>query len=88
MITELDNSNFHKLIPLFPDVFYNLGSLAVLNKDINGHVWVDDPENPKSCMIVDNEWTIHLGGNHDNNEFNQHIEQIIREDIFPKAKRN
>ena len=86
MIAELPPSNFKNLIPLFPEVFYNLSSLAVLNKDISGRVWVDNPDNPETCMIVDIEWSIHLGGLHTNKRFNEHAGEVIRSKIFPEAQ--
>ncbi len=86
MIIELKKEEFKKVKTLFKDVFFNLNSLAVLNGDNEGRVWINNLENLKTGMLVDNEWSIYLIGDHTNKTFNKEIGKIIRKEIFPKAE--
>ena len=88
MIIELTTENFRKAKYFFKDVYFNLNSLAVINGDNDGRIWVDSLDNPKTGMIVDNEWSIYVTGDHTNKEFNREASQIIREEIFPVAEQH
>ena len=88
MITELTKENFKHVKKLFEEVFFNLNSLAVLNGDNEGRVWVDKIDNPSSGMLVDNEWSIYVAGDHTNGSFNTSAGEIIRSEIFPAAEQH
>ncbi len=87
MIEEIKKSEFQRVKNLFQGVFFNLNSLAVINGDSEGRVWVDNKEQPQSGLLVDNGWSSYLAGDPDNRDFNKHISKIIQEIIFPEAEK-
>ncbi|NPD90120.1 MAG: GNAT family N-acetyltransferase [Asgard group archaeon] len=88
VLKEIKKNDFERIRSLFEDVFFNLNSLAVINGDNDGRIWVDDIENPQTGMIVDNEWAIYVAGKYTNKGFNKSACEIIKNEILPKAEKH
>ncbi len=88
MILEIAKKDFKNVKDLFADIFFNLNSLAVINGDNAGRIWVDSLDNPKTGMIVDNECSIYITGDQSNKQFNTDVSSIIREEIFLAAEQH
>ena len=73
MIKEIQKHDFKKYKYLFSSLFYNLNSLVVINGDNEGRMWIDDPKNPKTGVLVDNEYSIYLVGDSSNSDLNKEI---------------
>jgi len=86
LIKEIQNADFKKYKELFKKIFYALNSLAVINGDNQGRMWIDVPKNPKTGLLVDNENSIYLVGEYNNSNLNKKIANLIFNEIFPKAR--
>jgi hypothetical protein len=88
MIHELDNADFHKALPLYkegPPTYANMVINAVAEGTTPGRVWVDDPQDPRSCLMWDKGPVYCLAGNAGNAEFNTALATLIRTNIAPTA---
>lgn len=86
MIKEIYIVDFKNYKKLFQNIFYALNSLAVINGDNQGRMWLDNHENPKTGVLVDNENSIYLVGKSNNSNLNKEIANLIFNEIFPKAR--
>jgi len=86
LIFELEKTQFDIIRRLITDVDIQINCLGVVNQDIEGRIWVDNVDNPKTAMLVDNIWVIYLLGSSSNYEFNREAGEIIRKIIFPLKK--
>jgi RimJ/RimL family protein N-acetyltransferase len=84
---EIQKHEFKKYKQLFENVFFNLNSLAVINGDNHGRIWLDDPDNSKTGLLVDNEHSIYLVGNNSNTAVNKQIANLIFNKILPEARK-
>ena len=87
MLKEIQKDDFKKYKKLFKNIFYVLNSLVVINGDNQGRMWVDDSENPKTGLLVDNENSIYLVGDEHNSLINKEIANLIFDEIFPEARK-
>ena len=87
VIKEIPKNDFKKYKQLFKNIFYNLNSLTVINGDNQGRIWLDDPENPKTGVLVDNENSIYLVGDYTNSDLNKEIINLIFNEILPEARK-
>ena len=83
LIFELEKDQYYIVRKLITDVDIQINCLGVVNQDIDGKIWVDNVDDPKTAMIVDNIWVIYLLGSSSNQEFNEEAGEIIRNIIFP-----
>ena len=86
LIFELEKDQYHIVRGLITDVDIQINCLGVVNQDIEGRIWVDNAEEPKTAMLVDNIWVIYLLGSPSNEAFNREAGEIIRKIIFPLKK--
>ena len=83
LIFELEKTQYSIVRRLITDVDIQINCLGVVNQDIEGKIWVDNLDDPKTAMIVDNIWIIYLLGSSSNEEFNIEAGEIIRNIVFP-----
>ena len=82
MITRLVPEKFDTVRDLFADLAqHHLFAEAVLNHDLEGHIYVDDETTPKSGFMTTKELQF-LAGNPNNSAFNASLQRIFQETIF------
>jgi RimJ/RimL family protein N-acetyltransferase len=59
----------------------------VINGDNEGKMWIDDPKNPKTGVLVDNEYSIYLVGDSSNSDLNKEISNLIHNKILLEARK-
>ena len=80
-MVELAVKEFWRAEELFRELAeMHLFATAVLNHDLPGRIYVDDPENPKSGFMSTKELQC-LAGNPNNEPFNQALKQLLQETI-------
>lgn len=68
----LEKTDYYKLIGLLKEVNYNnLFARSVIEHKVSGKVFVDNPENPKTCYVVHPYGMTLLLGETNNEEFNR-----------------
>ncbi|MFX0092482.1 MAG: hypothetical protein ACFFBD_12030, partial [Candidatus Hodarchaeota archaeon] len=87
MIKQISKKDFSKVKALFKEVEFNLNCLGVINGNNDGRIWVDNQSEPKTGLLVDNEWSIYLAGSPNNEEFNRAAGHIIASEILSEARK-
>jgi len=85
MIYELEENESEKVLPIFKRLDYNLQIKAVIEKITPGKIYVDDADEPKTAFIWDQASKFYLAGDENNDEFNNALNRLIAEKIFPEA---
>ena len=87
MIYELEPQEFKKVLPLVLDLHYDLAARSVVSGITPGRIWVDDPENIKTSLLWEHSQNseFHFLGKADNDRFNQSLEKLFKEEIYPEA---
>ena len=83
MIYKLEPSSYERVRPLFKGLEHTLITVAVIEKNCPGTIYVDDPENPEIALIVSSEG-YYLAGNDKNNEFNKELKELFDTTIIPE----
>jgi RimJ/RimL family protein N-acetyltransferase len=76
MITELAQTDYSKVRPLFRSLCYHLSSAAVLDGNNPGRVFADDPAHARTAFMSSPEG-LYLVGNPQNQAFNQALHRAI-----------
>ena len=83
MIYKLEPSSYERVRPLFKGFEHTLITIAVIEKNCPGTIYVDDLENPEIALIVSSEG-YYLAGNDKNNEFNKELKELLDTKIIPE----
>jgi RimJ/RimL family protein N-acetyltransferase len=88
MISQLEHSQFERVRPLFRGLAYHLAILSIIEGNSPGRIWVDHPHHPQTALVWDKvEGGFYLAGFEKDDEFNQALNQCIRQQIYPEARR-
>lgn len=83
MIYKIEPDSYEKVRPLFKGLDHTLVTIAVIEGNCPGTIYVDDAENPETALIVSSEG-YYLAGNDNNNEFNKELKELLGDTIIPK----
>ncbi len=83
---KLELNKYVKVRPLFKTLEYNLGIEAILSGKVQGDVYVDDLENPRTACMFDGVHHFYMGGSEKNQDFNSSLSKLIINYIFPTIK--
>jgi RimJ/RimL family protein N-acetyltransferase len=85
MMYQLEQSDYHKIEPLFASLMkFHFSAKGVIEGSKYGVIYVDDLENPQSAYMYSAAWHF-LGGKADNGEFNRALHELIMSPKFPDA---
>jgi RimJ/RimL family protein N-acetyltransferase len=88
MIDELKPSQFERVRPLFQGLAYHLAIFSIIEGNSPGRIWVDHSRHPQTALAWDKvEGGFYLAGFEGNDGFNQALNQCIRQQIYPEARR-
>jgi RimJ/RimL family protein N-acetyltransferase len=88
MIDELKPSQFECVRRLFQGLAYHLAIFSIIEGNSPGRIWVDHPRRPQTALVWDKaEGGFYLAGFEKDDEFNQALNQCIRQQIYPEARR-
>ena len=85
MIHKLKSEEFSKAQGVLEELHIHLAVTALLEGSSSGEIYVDDISNPQSVFA----WTMHrffLAGQLDNHRFNEQVELIFKERIYPEGR--
>jgi RimJ/RimL family protein N-acetyltransferase len=84
MMDALQPDHYVAVRPLFVPMDKHLAALAVLENQVPGSVFVDQPHEPEAVMVVTGR-RYYLAGNSRNSRFNQQVRRHFITDIYPQA---
>jgi len=85
MIYELNKDNYYKVVDLFTSLKTNTAIESIFNHKNEARLFVDDPEQPKSLLVL-NSWAYYyLAGDATNDDFNTSMVAFLEKDFFPEC---
>jgi hypothetical protein len=83
MIYKLEPDSYERVRSLFEGLEHTLITIAVIEGNCPGTLYVDDPENPETALIVSSEG-YYLAGNDKSYEFNDELKELFDTTIIPE----
>jgi GNAT superfamily N-acetyltransferase len=77
---EVQDYNSQSIKDLFKEYHYQVSVASVLNGNLQGKIFVDDPLKPRSGLLVNPEG-LFIAGNPKNQEFNIHLSKYMEDTI-------
>jgi RimJ/RimL family protein N-acetyltransferase len=88
MINELKSNQFEQVRSLFRDLNYHLAIFSVIEGNSPGRIWADHPRHPQTALVWDKaEGGFYLAGFEGDDGLNQALNDCIRQQIYPAARR-
>jgi hypothetical protein len=84
-IHKLKADDYPNVEGLFKELDYNLQISSILEGRTKGAVYADDPDDPGSAFIWNEDFKFYLAGETDNHGFNEALNDLITEKIYPRA---
>ncbi len=85
-IHKLKTDDYLNVEGLFKELDYNLQISSILKGRTKGVVYADDPNDPGSAFIWNEDFKFYLAGETDNPRFNEALNDLLTEEIYPRAK--
>lgn len=86
MLQELEQGEFHRVLPLFGGYLRDPMMYAVIEGRSQGRVFVDDAAVPGAALICTGSESTYVAAGEGSGRFKQALRQILLEEIIPDAK--
>ena len=86
MLHELDQGEFHRVLPLFRGYLQDPMMHAVIEARSRGRVFVDDAAGPGAALVCTGAECAYVVGGQGSSQFNEALRQLVLEEIIPAAR--
>jgi len=86
MLHELDQGEFHRVLPLFRGYLQDPMMHAVVEGRSRGRVFVDDAVVPGAALVCTGAECAYVVGGQGSSQFNEALRQLVLEEIIPAAR--
>lgn len=86
MLYELEQGEFHRVLPLFRGCLQDPMMHAVIEGRFKGRVFVDDAAGPGAALVSTGAECAYVVGGQGSSQFNESLRQLVLEEIIPAAR--